>query len=268
MKDFYTQLLNLMESGEKGVVVTITEVDGSSPRHAGSKMIVRPDGRIYGTIGGGKLEAEAIQEARNILNNGMYNGLVEKKTYNLTEKEGMLCGGRAEVIFEPFGESETLIIFGAGHIARALAPLAKQAGFRVTVVDNRPEYATRERFPEADELLAGEYPEMMQSLRFSERSYIVIVTHGHAFDSEILGYCVREPHTYIGMIGSRNKTKTVLRNLEKKGINPEFLQDVHSPVGLNIGAETPFEIAISILSEVIAVRRGANVEVLSMTLDK
>lgn len=268
MKDFYTQLLALMESGEKGVVVTITQVTGSSPRHAGSKMIVRPDGQIYGTIGGGKLEAEAIKEARHILNNGMYNGMIEKKSYNLTKKEGMLCGGQAEVIFEPFGENEILFIFGAGHIAHALAPLAKQAGFQVTVIDNRPEFAVRDRFQDADKILAGEYPDIIPSLEFSSKSYIVIVTHGHAFDEEILGECVQKPHAYIGMIGSRNKTKTVLKNLEQKGITPELLQTVQSPVGLDIGAETPFEIAISILSQIIAVRRGVNVDKLSMAIHR
>lgn len=268
MKDLYKQLLEMMDAGEKGVMVTITEVAGSSPRHAGSKMIVRTDGRIYGTIGGGKLEKEAIEEARSILNNGMYTGMVKKKTYDLTPEEGMLCGGQTEVIFESFGEGESLTIFGAGHIGRALAPLAQQAGFRVTVVDNRPEYATRERFPGVENLLAGDYTEMMASLKFTDKSYVVIVTHGHAFDEDILGYCVQQPHRYIGMIGSRNKTKTVLRHLEEKGIAPEVLRSVHSPVGLNIGAETPFEISVSILSEVVAVRHGVDVGALSMALDR
>ncbi len=266
MKDIYTKLSELLAQGEKGVLVTITEVAGSSPRHTGSKMIVRPGGEIFGTIGGGKLEAQAIEDAGRLLNNGLSLVQVEKKTYKLNEEEGMLCGGQAEVIFEPFGNEDHMAIFGAGHIAHALAPLGKKAGFRVSVMDNRPEYANRERFPDVDDVTADEYGELLQNVPCHDNLYVVIVTHGHHHDEEVLEYCIQQPHAYIGMIGSTNKSRTVLRHLEEKGIRSALLDQVHSPVGLNIGAESPFEIAVSILSEIIAVRQGVEVDSLSMAL--
>ncbi|HKJ66524.1 MAG TPA: XdhC family protein [bacterium] len=266
MREIYTKLSELLANNERGVLVTITEVAGSSPRHTGSKMIVRPDGEIYGTIGGGKLEAQAIDEASRMLNNGLALIPVEKKTYTLNENEGMLCGGQAEVIFEPFGNKDQMVIFGGGHIGHALAPLGKKAGFWVSVMDNRPEYANRERFPDVDDVMADEYGILLKQVTYHENLYVVIVTHGHTHDEEVLEYSIQQPHAYIGMIGSNNKSRTVLRHLEEKGIPGDLLDQVHSPVGINIGAESPFEIAISILSEVIAVRQGVDVGSLSMAL--
>ncbi len=266
MKDLYQRLSQLEEEGRRGVLITLTGVTGSSPRHLGSKMLVMPDGSIHGTIGGGKLEAQSIAIAVKAMENERYEQGPFKETFQLIEEEEMLCGGQAELLFEPVGDSAQLVIFGAGHIGHALAPMAKQAGFRVTVVDNRVEFANRDRFPLADEILAGEYEEMMQGVVFSGNTYVVIVTHGHKHDETVLEYCIQQPHKYIGMIGSVNKTRTILRHLREKGIDSTFLEHVYSPVGLNIGAETPFEIAVSILSEIIAVRSGVETQALSMAL--
>ena len=264
MREIYEEMLSMLREGKPGVLVTVTAVKGSVPRHAGSKMIVRGDGSIFGTVGGGKVEADIISAAVELL------GTREpvKREYLLTEEEDILCGGKMQVLLEPFGILEQAFVFGAGHVGRALAPLLKQAGFRLVVVDDRPEFANPERFPDADELKAGPFGEMLRSLRFTENTYIVVVTHGHRHDEEVIEYCLRQPFRYLGMIGSRKKTKTILRRLREKGFSDGEIRRIHSPIGLNIGAETPFEIGISILAEIIAVRRGANVAALSMRLNK
>lgn len=261
MKELYQYLLKLMQAGEPGVLVTVTEVSGSVPRHAGSKMVVHGDGRIFGSIGGGKIELEVIADAVNLMRQAM----PIKKSYQLSEIN-MLCGGQVEVLFEPLGIPDKLIIFGAGHIGQSLAPLAHKAGFHVTVVDNRPEFANRERFPpsQSDQVLAGDYQVLLPQLAFDDQTYSVIVTHGHAHDEEILNYCLRKPFRYLGMIGSKRKILITLEKLAAQGIDKSLLNRVHSPIGLKIGAETPFEIAISILSELIATRHQVDVSALSM----
>jgi len=266
MNDIYQKVAELVRNGDQGVLVTITEISGSTPRHTGSKMIVKSDGDIVGSVGGGALEAQAIEEAVDIQKNGTQPGTIVKKVYRLTEDEGMLCGGQAEVLFESFGLQEHLVIFGAGHIARALAPLGKQAGFYVTVLDNRSEYATTDRFPTADDVQDGDYEQLVQRVKFHDRSYVVVVTHGHQHDEEVLEQCIRQPHAYIGMIGSRNKSRTIIRHLKEQGLEENYFEKVYSPVGLNIGAETPFEIAVSILAEIIAIRRGVDISHVAMTL--
>ncbi len=260
MKEIYAHMMEMMRSGEKGVLVTVIEVSGSAPRHSGSKMVVRPDGRIFGSIGGGKLEADVISVALQTIGT---SGPVQH-TYQLTEDEGMWCGGSVKILFEPFGQQERLIVFGAGHIGHALAPMAAKAGFRVTVVDNRPEYASKDRFPDADKVIAGEYSDILSRLEFDPQTYMVIVTHSHKDDEEILNYCIHQPFAYLGVIGSKSKTLTMIKHLEEHGVDPDRLALIHSPIGLKIGAETPFEIAVSILAEIIAIRRGASVDALSM----
>jgi xanthine dehydrogenase accessory factor len=262
MKEIYAHIVELLRAGEKGVLVTVIEVSGSAPRHPGSKMVVHADGSILGTIGGGKLEAESIQAALGLMGS---TGPAQK-IYHLTEDEGVLCGGKATMLFEPFGNPERLIVFGAGHIGQALAPLAAKAGFGVMVVDNRPEFATRERFPDAERVIAGPYGETLGQLRFDPHTYIVITTHGHESDEEILSYCIHQPFAYLGMIGSQHKVATVRKHLEEQGVGKNRIARVHAPIGLNIGAETPFEIAVSILAEMVAVRRGAGAGDLSMKM--
>lgn len=260
MEEIYSQMLNLIQGGKQGVLVTITKVKGSVPRHAGSKMLVKQNGSIIGTIGGGKIEADVIQEALELIE----SNTLHQKTYDLTEDEGMLCGGTVEVLFEPFGKAQQLLIFGAGHIAHSLAPLARKAGFAVTVIDNRVKYANPERFPDANSIVSKPFPEALKTLDFTYQTYIVIVTHAHAYDEEILAYCLDQPYAYLGMIASKRKSKTILNTLREKGSPEEQLEKVHTPIGLDIGAETPFEIAISILSEIIGVRHSIDISTLTM----
>ncbi len=264
MKDLYTQISKVMENGQQAVLVTITEVKGSGPRHAGSKMLVYSDGSIQGTIGGGKMEKEVIEQAMKV----MGHHSIFKESYSLTEDEGMLCGGQAEVLFENIGKEERLVIFGAGHIGQAIVPMAKQLDFHVSIADNRPEYANSDRFPDADQVIAGDYRDVMNNIQLTDHSYVLIVTHGHAHDEEVLEHCIQQPFHYLGMIGSQNKSRTVLRHLREKGIGEELLEKVHTPVGIDIGSETPAEIAISILAEMVAVRRGKEIEQISMKIVK
>ncbi|HDL18628.1 MAG TPA: xanthine dehydrogenase [Bacteroidetes bacterium] len=264
MTEIYEHLLELIRSGQRGVLVTVTEVKGSVPRHTGSKMVVHSDGSIAGTIGGGKLEKEAVEDAVKIMAAPHY----AKRNFHLTGDEGMLCGGSVELLFEPVGGADRLIIFGAGHIAQALCPLAKEAGYNVIVVDDRPEYANSNRFPQASQIIVGEYNQSFAGLSFNERTFIVIVTYGHKRDEEVLQHCIRQPFVYLGMIGSKRKTATLFANLQEKGIEREWIAKVHSPIGLKIGAETPHEIAVSILAEMIAVRHHVPVDDLSMKLKK
>jgi len=264
MENIYKKITELIENGQSGVLVTVIDVSGSAPRHTGSKMLVLEDGSIVGTIGGGKLEMDAVAEASEV--SAEYG--VVKKSFPLNEDNDMLCGGKAELLFEPVGSKEHLVVFGAGHIGSALAPLAKQAGFRVTVADDRPDFANSGRFPEADEIIAEEYPALFERVQLTERSYVVIVTNKHAHDEDVLRFSLEQPHTYIGMIGSRNKSRKILEHLRIDGFGENSLSGVHTPVGLSIGAETPFEIAVSILSEMIAVKRGVDTDSLSMKLPK
>ncbi|HAS72918.1 MAG TPA: XshC-Cox1-family protein, partial [Clostridiales bacterium UBA8960] len=235
----------------------VTEAAGSRPRDVGSMMIVDSGGHlIAGTIGGGKVEETAKQDAANCLRNK------ESKTfkYELTLKEsehslGMACGGLVEVFVKTFEKRENLIIFGGGHIGLELSRFAKALGYRIIVVDQRPEYCSRSRFPVADELLLLD-PENPPVLGIDADTSVVIVTHGHLYDMEALRLVIMSDARYIGMIGSRNKIRHCFAELIKEGISEERLNKVFAPIGLDVGGETPEEIALAILAEVQAVKYG------------
>ncbi|MBD3225296.1 MAG: xanthine dehydrogenase accessory protein XdhC [Caldithrix sp.] len=264
MDTIYHRLIEALENNESGVMLTITEVKGSVPRHSGSKMLVLDGGQTVGSIGGGRLEHDLMDEARQLLQNPQ----MKQKTYNLDEDKGMACGGQVTVLFEPFGRLPQLLIFGAGHIAQALAPLAENCGFHVAVADNRAEFATSERFPQVNTIYCDAYETIMPQIEFTTDTYIVIVTHGHAHDEDILQYCVGQPFAYLGMIGSKKKVQKTFRRLREASIPDDQLNRVHSPIGLHIGAETPAEIAVSIMAEMVAVRHGVDVTPVAMKLNQ
>ncbi|MHB2150369.1 XdhC family protein [Calditrichota bacterium LG25] len=250
MKEIYQKLAEAIEQNRSGVLLTVIDVKGSSPGKMGGKMLVFEDGEHFGTVGGGQIEYLAIQEAlANMSRNAAW-----RNSYVLSEDAGMLCGGKVEILYEPFGQKEKLIIFGAGHVGSALADLAPKANFYTTVVDNRPEYAREERLPAAHRVLCGDYPQVFEELRFDENTYIMVMTHGHGFDQIIADYCLKQPFKYLGVIGSRKKARTFFKELKEAGHTQEEIARVFMPVGFDIGAETPFEIAISIMAELIAVR--------------
>jgi len=255
--DIYEEIVKLRQEGRRGAVATIVNVRGSIPSFETAKMLVRDDGSIAGTIGGGCVEAEVWQAAREVMESEKPRSL----TFNLNQDPkydtGLVCGGTLDIFIEPVMPPASLYIFGAGHVSLNLYEVARRAGFDVTVIDDREAYASRERFPQAREVIAEDFDKAMARITPGESSYIVIVTRGHRDDMRVLRWAVQTQARYIGMIGSKRKTITIYRELLKEGIPEHLFARVHAPVGLDIGAITPEEIAVAITAELIAVRRHA-----------
>jgi xanthine dehydrogenase accessory factor len=255
--DVYEEIVRLRHEGRKGAVATITSVRGSIPSFQTAKMLVRDDGSIVGTVGGGCVEAEVWQAAREVMETEKPRTLHFDLNQNPKYDTGLVCGGTLEIFVEPVLPPGELYIFGAGHVAHNLYKVARIAGFEVVVADDRSSYASRERFPDAREVLADEFDQIMQRVAPGENAFLVIVTRGHRDDMRILRWAVDTPARYIGMIGSKRKVISIYRELENEGIPREKFQRVHAPVGLDIGAITPEEIAVAIVGELIALRRHA-----------
>jgi xanthine dehydrogenase accessory factor len=253
MADIYQEIVEVKNKGDAAALVTVISTEGSTPRETGAKMLVKADGSVVGTIGGGNLEFLAIKEALKAIQTGKSKRL----DYNLQPggDTGMICGGDAEVFIEPILSAPSLYICGGGHIGLVLAKIGKLLGFRVIVIDDRPEYANAERFPDADQTVVSEYKDTFTNVNVDRSSYIVIATHGHKGDETALAGALGTPARYIGMIGSRKKVEAVYVRLCKKGFSREQLGGIHSPIGLDIYAQTPEEIAVSIIAEIIAARR-------------
>ncbi|HUS18734.1 MAG TPA: XdhC/CoxI family protein [Terriglobales bacterium] len=255
--DIYEEIVRLRQEGRRGALATIINVRGSIPSFATAKMLVRDDGTIAGTIGGGCVEAEVWQAAKGVIRTEKPQTL----TFNLNNDPkydtGLVCGGTLEVFIEPVLPVAQLYIFGAGHVSVNLYKVAKIAGFDVTVVDDRDTYANRERFPEAKDIYADEYERVMSQLAPNENSFMVIVTRGHADDMRVLRWAIETPCRYIGMIGSERKFIKIGKEFEAEGVDPKKLERVYSPVGLDLGAITPEEIAVAVVAEMIAIRRNS-----------
>ncbi len=255
--DIYEEIVSLRQQGRRGAVATIVNVRGSIPSFETAKMLVRDDGSIAGTIGGGCVEAEVWQAAREVMESEKPRSL----TFNLNENPkydtGLVCGGTLDIFIEPILPPALLYIFGAGHVSINLYEVARKAGFNVSIIDDRNAYASRDRFPHAREVIAEDFESAMARITPNESSYIVIVTRGHRDDMRVLRWAVQTPARYIGMIGSKRKTITIFRELTQEGLAESLFQKVHAPVGLDIGAITPEEIAVAITAELIAVRRHA-----------
>jgi xanthine dehydrogenase accessory factor len=263
--DIYEEIVRLRREGRRGAVATIVNVRGSIPSFKTAKMLVRDDGSIVGTIGGGCVEAEVWQAARDVMEAEKPKTLTFDLNQDPKYDTGLVCGGTLEIFIEPVLPPAELYIFGAGHVAASLYKVARIAGFDITVVDDREVYASRERFPEAQEVIAEDFDKVTARLQLSESSYIVIVTRGHHDDMRVLRWAVQTPARYIGMIGSKRKTIRIFRELQKEGLAPELFDRVHAPVGLDIGAITPEEIAVSITAELIAKRRNVERELPHMS---
>jgi xanthine dehydrogenase accessory factor len=255
--DIYEEIVKLQHEGHKGAVATIVNVRGSIPSFKSAKMLVRHDGTIAGTIGGGCVEAEVWQAAKEVISSERPQTLSFDLNQDPKYDTGLVCGGTLEIFIEPVLPPSLLYIFGAGHVGCQLYKAARNAGFDVIVVDDREAYANRERFPDARQAIAEDLERAMATIALNESAYIVIVTRGHHDDMRVLRWAVQTPARYIGMVGSKRKAITIFRALTGEGLKPELFDRVHSPVGLDIGAITPEEIAVSILAEIIAVRRHA-----------
>ena len=255
-------LLNLVHEeisgGGAGVLCTVVGADGSTPRDLGAAMWVRPDGSIAGTVGGGPLEYAVIGKAAEMMKHSA--GPVLHKAVLRQEESGgeAACGGEAVILMEPLGREAEVVIFGAVHVGRALARAASGAGFRVTVWDEREEYANPGAIPWGKVVACPLEEAYERGVSLHGSSYAVVVTRGHALDASVVRSLEGRPLAYLGLIGSRKKIAAVRESLLRQGVSQSHLDRVFQPIGLPIGAETPEEIAVSILSEIIAVHRGAD----------
>lgn len=246
-----------LSRGEEAALVTIVASNGSTPQRVGAKMLVFADGRIVGTVGGGCYENDAIGKARQVLQTRKPATVKYDLNDDFAEETGLVCGGQMEVFIEPIEASPAVYIFGAGHVGYYLGKLAHDAGFAVHVIDDRAAFANRERFPFATDVIVDDIPQWLQKTPLPPTSYAVIVTRGHRHDLDALRALAPQQLRYIGLIGSRAKvTRLYEQMLADTPIDPALLERVHAPIGLDIGAVTPQEIAVSIAAELIAVRRG------------
>ena len=258
----YRAIAELEEQNESGVLCIIVHSQGSTPRHAGSKMIVYPDGHIQGTVGGGELENRVISEALLSLRDGK-SRLIEYNMADPGRGDPGLCGGLVEVYMEPITPRLSVVVVGAGHVGRAVVHLAHWLGFYVVVNDDRPEFCTPEAVPGADRYIPGTMGELPAQLEINPWTYLVLTTRGVNIDIPGLPVLLETPAAYLGIIGSQRRWSTTRKQLIEQGIAPGLLDKVRSPIGLELNAETPEEIAVSILAEIIMLRQGGSGKVMS-----
>jgi len=239
--------------GRRFALLTVVETRGFTPRKARARMLVDEAGGTFGTIGGGAIEREAVERAHALLRGEGTEALLER---HLTRELGMCCGGEMSVFIEAVAPAPRLVVFGAGYIARPLAALARGCDFRVTVVDERPEWASRERFPGA-EVRCEEPEHAARALALAASDFAVVVTHDHALDQRVVQRLLRRPLRFVGMIGSIPKQRKFALRLRARGFDDAEIARLRTPLGLPIGAATPEEIAVSVMAELVAVRRGA-----------
>lgn len=236
---------------------TVVRASGSVPRHAGAKMLVDQHGNlIAGTVGGGEMENRVLAQAQDCITSGKSH----LATYHLADPasgDAGVCGGTVDVFIEPLLTAPTLLVIGAGHVGRALIHLAKWSGFRVVVMDDRPEACTPGACPGADEYITAPLGDALSQVSLSPRTYVALVTRGVPLDVEAIPILLRAPVAYVGVIGSQRRWLTAVKALRELGISETALARIHTPIGLELGAETPEEIAVSIIAQVIGIRRGA-----------
>jgi xanthine dehydrogenase accessory factor len=245
-----------MTRGETVALVTIVRAVGSTPQRVGAKMLVFADGRTVGTIGGGCYESEAFWKARDAITTGRPALVRFDLNDDLAGESGLICGGQMDVFVEPLTPSPHLYIAGGGHVGMQLGRAAAEVGFRIHVVDDREKFANADRFPAADEVAVDSIPDWLERAPLAQPAFIAIVTRGHQHDLSALRAAVAREARYIGLIGSRAKVTRIFEALRDEGLPADVLRRVHAPIGLDIGAVTPAEIAVSIVAELVAVRHG------------
>jgi xanthine dehydrogenase accessory factor len=256
-REVFAAVSDALERGEQAALVTIVSTTGSTPQRVGAKMLVYADGRIVGTIGGGCYENDAFWKAREAIENRKPQLLHYELSDDFAQETGLICGGQMDVYIEPIEPSPELYIIGAGHVGFHLARVAHEVGFRVHVVDDREKFANVERFPHAVEIVVDDIPAWIGRTPLPAHGYAVVVTRGHTNDLEALRALAPRDLRYLGLIGSRAKVARIYDELLKDGrLAADRLERVHAPIGLDIGAVTPQEIAVSILAELIAVKHG------------
>ena len=252
MHDVTEALLALLKGAKRGALATVVRTSGSTPQVAGARMLLAPDDCTVGTIGGGAIEQKVLEALRAARAGAPARLIKHELGYDL----GMCCGGRMEVFIEPIEPRPRLFILGAGHVAQPTAEIAQRVGFQITVVDEREELLTEKRFPGC-RLVLNSPRSALADLALTASDWVLIVTHDHELDERALERAARLPHRYIGLIASRRKVLRILQRLHARCGLP-VLDKVYAPVGLDIGAETPEEIAVSVVAELVAIRRGCS----------
>ncbi len=255
MSNIYDDIQTALNRGEQVAIVTIVKTTGSSPRPAGTKMLVYPDGRTLGTLGGALLDRRAVQDAVETIRDGRPRAGFYAIDADTGETSGS-CGGTMEVFVEAVRPEQRLILVGGGYVAQALARIASHLDFRILVVDDRRDLVNPQTFPEGAQLHFGDIPQVVGELQPDASTWIVVVTRGHHLDKEALRVALQSPAPYVGMIGSPGKVRRIFRELLAEGIPRERLEQAHAPIGLDLGAETPDEIALAIAAEMLLLRRG------------
>jgi len=256
MFSIYKEILNIYENGKKAALATIISNKSHTPRHVGAKMLIKSNGDTLGTVGGGNIEQNICREAEEVIRKNKAKII----NFDLTGKPDsgidMSCGGIMEIFLEPILPTPVIFIFGGGHVSLALYKIAKTVGFSVVIIDDREKYTRKERFPEADDVIFSEYKDVFSKININESSYIVIATEEHRYDEFVLEKVINLNYAYLGMMASPKKRNTIFSNLKKRGIKKEMLDKVCSPIGVDINSETPEEIAVSILAEIIKKMRS------------
>lgn len=253
MNSIYQALSELEKNNESAALCTVVKSEGSTPRHVGSKMLVYPDGKFIGTVGGGDLEHRVLDEAWMAIADGQPRLL----QYNMSDPsrgDPGVCGGQVEVFVEPILPAPMVIVIGAGHVGKAVAHLAKWLGFRVAVSDDRPEFCTPEVVPNADAYYPVPMEKLTEHVHVTRQTYLVLTTRGSNVDAAGLGPLLETEAAYIGVIGSKRRWLETGKALKAQGIAEEKIARVHSPIGLELQAETPEEIAVSIMAEILMIR--------------
>src|SRR5258705_2083101 len=254
--DLFEEIVKMRRAGQRGARALIAHTHGSTPTYESPRMLVREDGSLVGTVGGGCVEADVWAAAKEVMQKEAPRKMVFNLNNEATYDNGLICGGTVEIFVEPILPQPIVYVFGGGHVSIAMAKVASSAGFAIGVVDDREAFANLQRFPMAQEGFTS-YEQAFEKIQPNASTYLVIVTRGHKEDMRVLAWAARTEARYIGMIGSKRKVLSGYRALEKEGYRPEEFERVYAPMGLEIGALSPEEIAISIVAELIAVRRNA-----------
>jgi len=260
--DIYEEIVGLRARGTRAALAVIIAHEGASPRKDAVKMLISEDGRQIGDVGGGMVEADVVCQAREVMETGKPKLLSFDLSGIDHDERALVCGGSMQIYIDPVLPDPELVIFGAGHVAKAVAEAAEAAGFRITVFDDRAKYATAERFPYANVVLVKD-PENWEAeingLNLTSSSYVFVATQRPKTDRACLRRAILSPARYIGMLGSLKKTKILLEALRQEGVDPAQFSRIFIPAGLDIGSETPEEIAASIIPELIAARKNLDV---------
>ena len=243
--DYLTYGREILDAYNGGQVVGIaTVVLSRQSQNMGSRLLLRHNGETNGTLGSTDLDRLAVESIQEVSDTG--------------DNKHILTADGTEIFVEGFTTPATLVIMGGGHVGKATSVVAKSLGFRIYIVDDRPEFSNKDRFPESKDTVVDEFSSGLDRVPINVNTYIVVATRGHKQDDMALEAAIRTPARYIGLMGSRRKTLLIYKNLLKKGYSPEELRKVNAPIGLDIGALTPEEIAVSIMSEIVMVRRGGS----------